>query len=155
MIGPLLKGLSVTFGHLFKPAVTVKYPYEKREVADRYRGKHLLWVDEKGRERCCACGLCEAVCPADAIRLYGKEDTEYKLSDVGKVAEVYVIDYGRCIFCGYCVDACPRGAIEMTQDYELTEAARKVGPPRQGLVYDKERLMVKMGEAQESEGGAE
>jgi len=116
MIGPLLKGLRVTFGHLLKPSVTVKYPYEKREVAERYRGRHILKLDEDGREKCCACGMCEEICPADAIKLYGKEDPEFKYSDVGKYAEYYVIDYARCIFCGLWVDSRPRGAIEMTRD---------------------------------------
>jgi NADH-quinone oxidoreductase subunit I len=141
MIWPLIKGLSVTFGHLFRPHVTVKYPYERREISERYRGRHLLRLDEDGREKCCACGLCEEICPADAIKLYGKEDPEYRYSDVGKYAEYYVIDYARCIFCGLCVDACPRGAIEMTQDYELTVP----GPGRVQLLKDKDWLLEKIG----------
>ncbi len=141
MVGPLLKGLRVTFGHLFKPSVTYKYPYEKRPVAERYRGRHVLLVDEDGRERCCACGLCEAVCPANAITLYGAEDPEFKRSDVGKIAETYEINYARCIFCGYCVDACPRGAIIMTTDYELTVP----GPTRIHLHKDKDWLLEKKG----------
>lgn len=139
MIGPLLKGLKTTFGHLPRRSVTVKYPYERRKISPIYRGRHMLKLDEEGRERCCACGLCEAVCPAGAIRLYGKEDPEFKYSDVGKIAEIYELDYNRCIFCGFCVEACPRGAIEMTQEYELTE------PYRRDLVYTKEKLLEKRG----------
>jgi len=139
MVGPLLKGLSVTFAHLFKRSVTVRYPYKKRAVAPIYRGRHVLKLDEDGREKCCACGLCEEICPVGAIRLYGKEDPEFKYSNVGKIAEIYELDYNRCIFCGFCVEACPRGAIVMTQEYELTE------PSRENLVYTKEMLLEKRG----------
>ncbi len=137
MVGPLIKGLRITFGHLFKPAVTVKYPYEKREVAQRWRGRHLLRLDQEGRELCCYCGLCEAVCPANAIRIYGMEDPTFTKSDVGKIAEIYEIDYRRCIFCGYCAEACPRGAIILTTDYELAE------PERKRLLQTKEVLLEK------------
>ena len=136
MVGPLLKGLKITFTHLFKPAFTVKYPYEKLEVSPRWRGRHVLRVDEEGREKCCYCGLCEAVCPANAIRIYGEEAPPDK-SDVGKIAAIYEIDYRRCIFCGYCEESCPRGAIELTTDYELAE------PEREKLLQTKETLLEK------------
>ena len=137
MVGPLLKGLKITFTHLFKPSVTVKYPYERREVAPRWRGRHVLKRDEEGRELCCYCGLCEAVCPANAIRIYGAEDPTFECSNVGKIAEIYEIDYRRCIFCGYCQEACPRGAIVLTTDYELAEEKRE------DLLKTKETLMEK------------
>jgi len=142
MIGPLLNGLKITFKHMVTPVVTVRYPYEYREVAERYRGRHILKVDEEGRELCCACGLCEAVCPSRCITIYGEEDEGFERSNVGKIAGFYQIDYTRCIFCGFCVEACPRGAIEMTQFYELVEPAQKGDDPRAGLMYDKERLMT-------------
>jgi len=137
MVWPLIKGLSITIRHLFGPKVTIKYPFEKRKVYPRWRGKHVLKLGEDGRERCCYCGLCEAVCPANAIKIYGMEDPTFERSDVGKIAEIYEIDYRRCIFCGYCQEACPRDAIVLTTEYELAVDSRKK------LLRDKEDLTEK------------
>lgn len=89
----------------------------------RYRGQHLLHVDELGREKCVACFLCAAACPSDCIYIVAKDDPRLPEERVGvdeRYAEVYNIDYGRCIFCGYCVEACPKDAITHGYNFELS-----------------------------------
>ena len=99
MIGPLIKGFSLTFRHLFKKKVTVNYPYEKVPVFPKYRGKQVLMRDEAGLEKCVACGLCSVACPADAIYLEAAENDGTVMAGP-RYAKVYQIHKTRCIFCG-------------------------------------------------------
>jgi len=109
----LLKGLSVTLRNLFRKKVTVQYPEEKTPQSPRFRGLHALRRYPNGEERCIACKLCEAVCPALAITIE---------SDVGpdgtRRTTRYDIDLFKCIYCGFCEEACPVDAIVETRIFE-------------------------------------
>jgi NADH-quinone oxidoreductase subunit I len=131
MIAPLIKGLQITFGHLFKKAVTLQYPEEKPVVAARFRGLHTLKVSHD-RAKCVACYLCPTVCPAKCITVEAGEDANHD-----KFAAEYEIDMLRCIFCGYCVEACPVDALGMTQNFELANYKRA------DFVFSKDRLLEK------------
>jgi len=134
-IWALLTGLKETFAYflgstVFGKPVTQMYPEEKRTPYPRFHGLHKLLRDDNGKEKCVACSLCAAVCPAHCITVEAAENEQNE-----KYAKQYEIDISRCIFCGYCVEACPVGALLMTGDYELAEYTRE------GLVYTKERLL--------------
>jgi NADH-quinone oxidoreductase subunit I len=109
----LLQGLRVTLRNLFVKKVTVQYPEEKTPQSHRYRGLHALRRYPNGQERCIACKLCEAVCPALAITIE---------SDVGadgtRRTTRYDIDLFKCIYCGFCEEACPVDAIVETRIHE-------------------------------------
>jgi len=109
----LLLGLSVTLRNLFAPKVTIQYPEEKTPQSPRFRGLHALRRYPNGQERCIACKLCEAVCPALAITIE---------SDVGadgtRRTTRYDIDLFKCIYCGFCEEACPVDAIVETRIHE-------------------------------------
>jgi NADH-quinone oxidoreductase subunit I len=109
----LLIGLSVTLKNLFAPKVTIQYPEEKTPQSPRFRGLHALRRYPNGQERCIACKLCEAVCPALAITIE---------SDVGadgtRRTTRYDIDLFKCIYCGFCEEACPVDAIVETRIHE-------------------------------------
>jgi NADH-quinone oxidoreductase subunit I len=109
----LLQGLTVTWRNLFRKTVTVQYPEEKTPQSPRYRGLHALRRYPNGQERCIACKLCEAVCPALAITIE---------SDVGadgtRRTTRYDIDLFKCIYCGFCEEACPVDAIVETRIHE-------------------------------------
>src|SRR5476649_2603387 len=109
----LLKGLALTGGYLFQRKITVQFPEEKTPISPRFRGLHALRRYENGEERCIACKLCEAVCPALAITIE---------SDVGadgtRRTTRYDIDLFKCIYCGFCEEACPVDAIVETRLYE-------------------------------------
>ena len=129
-----LKGMALTFRHLFQKKWTMEYP-EQKAAADwtlsgRWRGTHRMAVTETGKAKCVACGLCPQVCPANCIKLIPGEDergNRYPL--------VYEIDEFRCVFCGYCQEVCPEEAIHVGVHYENAEYSRA------GFVYDLERLM--------------
>ena len=109
----LAQGLSVTWRNLFRKTVTVQYPEEKTPQSPRFRGLHALRRYPNGQERCIACKLCEAVCPALAITIE---------SDVGadgtRRTTRYDIDLFKCIYCGFCEEACPVDAIVETRIHE-------------------------------------
>jgi NADH-quinone oxidoreductase subunit I len=131
------QGMVITFKHLFKKSVTIKYPEQKREIAGVYRGQHVLKRDENGAERCTACGLCAVACPAEAITMDGAERKkgEESLYREEKYASVYEINMLRCIFCGLCEEACPKEAIF------LTDRIVPVDVNRRGMVYGKDKLV--------------
>ena len=109
----LLKGLSVTGRYLFKRKITVQYPEEKTPMSPRFRGLHALRRYANGEERCIACKLCEAVCPALAITI----DSEEREDGTRRTTR-YDIDLFKCIFCGFCEEACPVDSIVETHIFE-------------------------------------
>lgn len=116
----IAKGMTITFGEMLQPAITDHYPDAPPEVQERYRGKHVLKRDENGMEKCVACFLCAAACPADCIYIEAAENTDQlRISGGERFASVYNIDYNRCIFCGYCVEACPTDAITHGHGFEV------------------------------------
>jgi NADH-quinone oxidoreductase subunit I len=114
------KGMSVTFKEMMQPTVTECYPDEPVKFEERFRGQHVLQRDENGLEKCVACFLCAAACPANCIYIEAAENTQTtRISGGERYAKVYNIDYSRCIFCGYCVEACPTDAITHGHGFEL------------------------------------
>ncbi|HEY9017482.1 NADH-quinone oxidoreductase subunit NuoI [Thiomicrospira sp.] len=109
----LFKGLAVTGKYFFKKKITVRYPEEKTPMSPRFRGHHALRRYANGEERCIACKLCEAVCPANAITIEAEER-----SDGSRRTTVYDIDMFKCIYCGFCEEACPVDAIVETRVFE-------------------------------------
>ena len=102
MLLELLKGMKLTGKYLFKTKFTVQYPEEKTPQSPRFRGLHALRRYSSGEERCIACKLCEAVCPALAITI----DSEQRADNTRRTTR-YDIDLFKCIFCGFCEEACP------------------------------------------------
>lgn len=133
----IASGLGITIKHLFKKKATVSYPDELRPRAPIYRGQHVLKRDEKGAERCTACGMCAVACPAEAITMTNGERKkgEEHLYREEKFAVTYEIDMLRCIFCGLCEEACPKEAIFLTDRIVDTEYTRK------NFIYGKDKLV--------------
>jgi NADH-quinone oxidoreductase subunit I len=115
----LFKGLAVTGKYFFKKKITVRYPEEKTPLSPRFRGHHALRRYANGEERCIACKLCEAVCPANAITIEAEER-----ADGTRRTTVYDIDMFKCIYCGFCEEACPVDAIVETRVFEYEFHAR-------------------------------
>ena len=109
----LLKGMALTGRHLFARKVTVQFPEEKTPASPRMRGLHALRRYPNGEERCIACKLCEAVCPALAITI----ESEQRADGTRRTTR-YDIDLTKCIFCGFCEEACPVDAIVETRLHE-------------------------------------
>lgn len=131
------KAMSVTLKYLLTKPVTVQYPEERVSVYPRFRARHELQCHENGLEKCVACGLCAAVCPADAIFVEAGENTpEARFSEGERYAKRYEINMTRCIFCGYCEEACPTGAIVLGHEFALADYGRDE------LLYSKERLLA-------------
>lgn len=127
----LLLGMKLTLKYLFKPKITVYYPEEKTPLSPRFRGKHALRRYANGEERCIACKLCEAVCPANAITI----ESEAR-EDGSRRTTVYDIDLFKCIYCGFCEEACPVDAIVETRIFEYAFE------PGQSPVMTKEMLLA-------------
>ena len=126
----IISGLFLTLKYFFKPKVTINYPFEKGFLSSRFRGEHVLRRYESGEERCIACKLCEAVCPAQAITI----EAEPRL-DGSRRTTRYDIDMTKCNYCGYCQESCPVDAIVEGPNYEFATETREE------LIYDKEKLL--------------
>jgi NADH-quinone oxidoreductase subunit I len=137
----IAKGMGITFKEMLNPVITDVYPDAPPVLQERYRGKHILQRDENGLEKCVACFLCSAACPANCIYIEAADNTEKaRISGGERYAEVYNIDYSRCIFCGYCVEACPTDAITHGHGFEM--ASYNVST----LIMRKEDLLAPLGE---------
>ncbi|WP_374604504.1 NADH-quinone oxidoreductase subunit NuoI [Arenimonas sp.] len=113
MLLELLAGMKLTLGYMFKPKYTLNYPFEKTPQSVRFRGLHALRRYPNGEERCIACKLCEAVCPALAITI----DSERR-ADGSRRTTRYDIDLFKCIYCGFCEESCPVDSIVETHVHE-------------------------------------
>lgn len=131
LLKELLKGLSVTGRHTFARKITVQYPEERTPQSFRFRGLHALRRYPNGEERCIACKLCEAVCPAMAITIESAER-----EDGSRRTTRYDIDLNKCIFCGFCEEACPVDAIVETRVFEYH------GESQSDLYYTKPMLLA-------------
>lgn len=120
----LLKGLKVTGGYFFKRKITVQYPEERTPVSPRFRGIHALRRYPNGEERCIACKLCEAVCPALAINIEAAPSPQ----DGTRRTTLYEIDLFKCVYCGLCEEACPVDSIVLTDlsDYHMEERGEQI-----------------------------
>ena len=117
--------------YFFKPKATLNYPHEKNPQSPRYRGEHALRRYPNGEERCIACKLCEAICPAQAITI----EAGPRRNDGTRRTTRYDIDMVKCIYCGFCQEACPVNAIRLSQEYEY------VGYRREDFLLTKEKLL--------------
>ncbi|MGH8606618.1 MAG: NADH-quinone oxidoreductase subunit NuoI [Gammaproteobacteria bacterium] len=131
MLTELVKGLRLTGRHLFRRKITVQYPEEKTPLSPRFRGLHALRRYPNGEERCIACQLCEAVCPAVAITIESEQR-----EDGTRRTTRYDIDLTKCIFCGFCEESCPVDAIVETRFFEYH------GEKRGDLLMTKEQLLA-------------
>ncbi len=128
----IIKGMILTLKNMFRPKFTMEYPEVKFEPLASYRGRPVLVMEEQGRGRCVACGLCARVCPALAIEVQAAE-TELEKE---RYPEKFEINMLRCIFCGFCEEVCPEEAIVMSKDYEL------VFTNREDAIFGKDKLLV-------------
>src|SRR6266849_4658313 len=136
-VASIAKGMTITFGEMMNPTITELYPDSPPNFQERYRGVHVLQRDENGLEKCVACFLCAAACPADCIYIEAAENTDkLRISGGERYARVYNIDYNRCIFCGYCVEACPTDAITHGPGFELASFNAS------NLIYRKEQMLA-------------
>ena len=127
----LLSGMALTLRYFFRPKVTLNYPYEKGPLSPRFRGEHALRRYPNGEERCIACKLCEAICPAQAITIEAEPR-----QDGSRRTTRYDIDMVKCIYCGFCQEACPVDAIVEGPNFEFAAETREE------LLYDKDKLLA-------------
>ncbi len=131
LLTELVAGMMRTFSYLFRRRATINYPFEKGPLSPRFRGEHALRRYANGEERCIACKLCEAVCPAQAITIEAEPR-----EDGSRRTTRYDIDMTKCIYCGFCEEACPVDAIVEGPNFEFATETREE------LFYDKERLLA-------------
>ena len=131
LLAELVSGLALTLRTMFRPKVTLNYPYEKGPLSPRFRGEHALRRYPNGEERCIACKLCEAICPAQAITIEAEPR-----DDGSRRTTRYDIDMTKCIYCGFCQEACPVDAIVEGPNFEFASETREE------LFYDKDKLLA-------------
>jgi NADH-quinone oxidoreductase subunit I len=131
MLSEMLKGLALTGRYFFARKITVQYPEEKTPMSPRFRGLHALRRYPNGEERCIACKLCEAVCPALAITI----ESDVRADGTRRTTR-YDIDLTKCIFCGFCEESCPVDSIVETHIHEYH------GEKRGDLYFTKEMLLA-------------
>jgi len=131
LLGELISGMGLTLAYMFKPKATINYPYEKNPQSPRFKGEHALRRYPNGEERCIACKLCEAVCPALAITIEAEPR-----DDGSRRTTRYDIDMTKCIYCGLCEEACPVDAIVEGPNLEFATETREE------LIYDKAKLLA-------------
>jgi NADH-quinone oxidoreductase subunit I len=131
MLTELLTGMAKTFSYMFKRRATINYPYEKGPLSPRFRGEHALRRYASGEERCIACKLCEAVCPAQAITIEAEPR-----EDGSRRTTRYDLDMTKCIYCGFCQEACPVDAIVEGPNFEYATETREE------LFYNKDKLLA-------------
>ena len=131
LLSELVGGMALTLKYFFKKKVTINYPYERQALSPRFRGEHALRRYPNGEERCIACKLCEAVCPAQAITIEAEPR-----EDGSRRTTRYDIDMTKCIYCGLCEEACPVDAIVEGPNLEFATETREE------LLYDKAKLLA-------------
>ncbi len=131
LLAELLIGMGLTLRYFFKPKVTLNYPYEKGPLSPRFRGEHALRRYPNGEERCIACKLCEAICPAQAITIEAEPR-----ADGSRRTTRYDIDMTKCNYGGICEEACPVDAIVEGPNFEFATETREE------LYYNKEKLLA-------------
>ena len=127
----LVTGMALTLRYMFRKKITINYPFEKGPLSPRFRGEHALRRYPNGEERCIACKLCEAICPAQAITIEAESR-----ADGSRRTTRYDIDMVKCIYCGLCEEACPVDAIVEGPNFEYATETREE------LLYDKEKLLA-------------
>jgi len=131
LLTELVSGMWLTLRYMFRPKVTLNYPFEKGLLSPRFRGEHALRRYPNGEERCIACKLCEAICPAQAITIEAEPR-----EDGSRRTTRYDIDMTKCIYCGLCEEACPVDAIVEGPNFEFATETREE------LMYDKDKLLA-------------
>jgi NADH-quinone oxidoreductase subunit I len=130
LLAELIAGMATTMRFFWRPKATLNYPYEKNILSPRFKGEHALRRYPNGEERCIACKLCEAVCPAQAITIEAEPR-----ADGSRRTTRYDIDMTKCIYCGLCEESCPVDAIVEGPNFEFAVETREE------LMYDKDKLL--------------
>ncbi|MCJ1324646.1 hypothetical protein MMC10_001308 [Thelotrema lepadinum] len=131
LLTEMARGMYVVLEQFFRPPYTIYYPFEKGPISPRFRGEHALRRYPTGEERCIACKLCEAICPAQAITIEAEER-----EDGSRRTTRYDIDMTKCIYCGFCQESCPVDAIVESPNAEYATETREE------LLYNKEKLLA-------------
>lgn len=129
----IVKGMAITFKHIFQKKVTMQFPEVKWKFPFRYRGYPMLVMGNNGVENCVACKLCEVVCPPSAITINIGTFPDPEVKE--RIPAEFIIDMGRCIVCGMCEEACPCDAIVMSNTHIMSSESRS------GLIFRKKLLL--------------